>query len=205
MNRHIVEQLTKLLSDEHALRHLSGLDDAADLKALFSAVRYVAARLDRPRDTYDVVRSVVANIKVHKGHLELKLSPEAFEFDGLPSWIWTVPLPARKPYREAKLRIDANIQGDGPSTQLIELLSDASKAQKLVMASPDLSLNHIALREGRCRKQLTKLFRLSFLSPRIVDTIVAGEQPSTLTRQRLLKSDLPIDWSEQHQLFGITA
>jgi DNA invertase Pin-like site-specific DNA recombinase len=205
LNRHIIDQLTKLLSDEHALRHLSDFDDAADLKALFSAARYLAARLDRPRDLYDVVRSMMANVKVQKGHLELTLKPEAFEFDALPCWIWTVPLPARKPYREAKLRIDATIQGDGPSPQLIELLSDASKAQKLVIASPDLSLNQIALREGRCRKQLAKLFRLSFLSPRIVDAITAGQQPRTLTRQRLLEADLPIDWSEQHQLFGIVA
>jgi hypothetical protein len=32
-----------------------------------------------------------------------------------------------------------------------------------------------------------------------------GVQPLTLNRQRLLETDLPIDWSEQHQLFGISA
>ncbi len=42
-----------------------------------------------------VVRSVVAIIKVQKDRLELTLNPSAFEFDGLSSWIWTVPATSR--------------------------------------------------------------------------------------------------------------
>ena len=84
-------------------------------------------------------------------------------------------------------------------------LADALDAQRLVLASPHLSLNQLAISLGRCRKQLTKLFRLSWLSPRIVDAIVLGCQPRSLTRTRLLETELPIDWSEQESLFGVAA
>ena len=205
LNQHIVDQLTSLLEDEHALRRLSGFDDAGDLRNLFAMARNLTARLLRQSEVYDVVRSMVAIIKVRKDALELTLKSKAFGFSDLPCWIWTVPLPARKPFREAKLKIDAITQGGGPSTQLIELLFDASNAQKLMLASPNLSLNALAKREGRCRTQLAKLLRISWLSPRIVDAIVAGTQPPSLSRRRLLTIEMPIDWADQEQLFGIAA
>lgn len=205
LNQHIIDQLTALLEDEHALRRLSGFDDAGDLKALFVTARHLAARLARHSEAHDVVRSIIAIIKVRKDHLELTLKPQVFGFDDLPRWLWTIQLPARKPYREAKLRIDAAAESGGSQDQLIELLIDASKAQRLVLASPELSLNALARREGRCRTQLARLLRISWLSPRIIDTIVAGTQPRSVSRRSLLSTDFPIDWSEQERLLGIAA
>ncbi len=83
------------------------------------------------------------------------------------------------------------------------VLADAFEAQKLVLAAPDLTINQLANKAGRCRKQLHKLFRLSWLSPQIVDAIVSGAQPKSITRRRLLECELPIDWSEQEELLGI--
>lgn len=74
-----------------------------------------------------------------------------------------------------------------------------------MLASPGLSLAQLARREGRCRTQLTRLLRLSFLSPKIVEAIANGIQPRGLTRRMLLSCDLPIDWAEQERLFGLAA
>ncbi len=57
--------------------------------------------------------------------------------------------------------------------QLLALLAEALVAQRLVLASPHLSINQLAILLGRCRKRMTKLFQLSCLSPRIVDTIAS--------------------------------
>ena len=60
-----------------------------------------------------------------------------------------------------------------------------------------LSLNQIAKRDGRCRKQLTKLVGLSWLSPNVMEALSDGSAPTSLTRKRLLDADLPLAWSYQ--------
>lgn len=72
-----------------------------------------------------------------------------------------------------------------------------------MIASPELSINQIAKREGRCRKQLTKLVRLSWLSPNIIEVIDDGRPPSRLNRRRLLDAELPLSWPDQEELLGL--
>jgi hypothetical protein len=87
----------------------------------------------------------------------------------------------------------------------VKLIAEAFKVQELVMASPHLSLNQLANSIGRCRKQMAKLFSVSWLSPRIIEAIFDGTQSRTINRTRLLETALPIDWSEQEALLGIAA
>ncbi|MBK6802007.1 MAG: hypothetical protein IPG83_11180 [Novosphingobium sp.] len=63
----------------------------------------------------------------------------------------------------------------------------------------------LAKREGRCRTQLARLLRISFLSPRIVEAIAEGSQPKGLNRHVLLSCDLPLDWADQERMFGLAA
>lgn len=115
------------------------------------------------------------------------------------------PLPSCKPFREAKLRIDAAPTDSNADQQLVKLIAEAFAVQRLVLASPELSLNQIAKANGRCRKQMAKLLSISWLSPRIIDAITDGVQPSSINRTRLLETALPLAWSAQEALFGIGA
>ncbi|WP_301750664.1 hypothetical protein [uncultured Erythrobacter sp.] len=85
---------------------------------------------------------------------------------------------------------------------LIALLVDAEGAQKLVLANPGLSLNQLGKTENRCRTHLVRLLRLSWLSPRIVETIVTGAQPDRINRHALLLNAISRDWAEQERQFG---
>jgi len=114
-------------------------------------------------------------------------------------------MPTRRPLREARLQIDAEVPGKGLADDLLDLIADAMAAQSLVRASPELSLNLLAKREGRCRTQLARLLRLSWMSPRIIEAIAEGSQPKGLTRRGLLICDMPIDWAEQERRFGFAA
>lgn len=88
---------------------------------------------------------------------------------------------------------------------LLALVANAKAAQQLVLASPELSLAQLAKRDRRCRTQLARLLRLSWLSPRIVEAIADGSQPKGLTRRALLICDMPLDWAEQERQFGLAA
>ena len=52
---------------------------------------------------------------------------------------------------------------------------------------------------------MAKLLSVSWLSPRIVESISDGSQPKAINRARLLEAELPVDWAEQEALFGLAA
>ncbi len=53
------------------------------------------------------------------------------------------------------------------------------------------------------QRHLNKLARLSFLAPDIIKAIIQGTQPVNLTGRRFLRAgNIPLDWEEQHTLFG---
>ncbi|OHT18225.1 recombinase family protein [Edaphosphingomonas haloaromaticamans] len=205
LEQHLVEHLEQLLNDEHALRHLSGVDEAHQLRTIFSTGHLLSIQLRELGKVETAVRSLVASVMVQADRIDIHLNAGALNpiMDGI--WKWHIPLPARRPFREARLRIDTAAVGEIGNEQLLQLLTSAFEAQGLVQASPDLSLNQLARREGRCRTQLARLLRIAWLSPRIVESIVAGNQPRSLTRKSLLAIDIPVDWVEQERMLGFEA
>ena len=144
-------------------------------------------------------------MQVRAERIEVVLNSDALALGTGRELNWSIPLPDRKPFREAKLRIDAENKGSTLDNKLVQLIADAHEARQLVISNSGLSINRVANKEGRCRKQLTKLMSVSWLSPRIVESIVAGTQPKTLNRTLLLETALPTDWADQEALFGFQA
>lgn len=205
LEQHLISELAELLGDQHRLRRMTGLEDAGALRTLFATAHLVSLQLGQRQQTEVAIRSLVKAITIGNRVIELQLDPSALGIEDNEVQHCSIPLPERKPFREAKLRIDAEPTSVASSTDLIELLGDAMATQRLVLASPQLTLNQLAKREGRCRTQLARLLRISFLSPRIVEAITEGSQPKGLNRRVLLSCDLPIDWADQERLFGLAS
>ena len=204
LEQHLIGHLEELLGDEHALRHLSGIDEAGTLRTMFATAHLLALQLREIGKVEAALRSLVAGILIRADCMEITLKPEALGIERDANWTWTLPLPTRRPFREARIRIDSDATEARASNDLLALMADAIGAQRLVLASPELSLAQLAKREGRCRTQLTRLLRLSWMSPQIIDAIADGTQPKGLTRRALLICDMPIDWAEQERQFGFT-
>jgi hypothetical protein len=172
---------------------------------MFATAHLLAVDLREIGKVEPALRSLVAGISIRADCMEITLKPGALGIEADANWAWTLPLPTRRPFREARIRIDSSTIEASASNDLLALMADAIIAQRLVLASPELSLAQLAKREGRCRTQLARLLRLSWMSPRIVDAIADGTQPKGLTRRALLICDMPIDWSEQERQFGFAA
>jgi site-specific DNA recombinase len=66
------------------------------------------------------------------------------------------------------------------------------------------SVAALARREKVLPNYVRRLTRLAFLSPRIVEAIVAGHQPPELTAKALTERiQIPLLWSEQERTVGI--
>ena len=202
LEQHLIGHIEELLGDEHGLRHLSGIEEAGTLRTMFATAHLLAVDLREIGKVEMALRSLVAGISIRADFLEITLKPGALGIEAEANWTWTVPLLAQRPFREARIRIDSDATEARASNDLLALMADAMAAQRLVLASPELSLAQLAKREGRCRTQLTRLLRLSWMSPRIIEAIADGTQPKGLTRRALLICDMPINWAEQERQFG---
>ena len=204
LEKHIVARLSDLLDDEHALRRLANIEEAAQLAVMFEAARLRKLELAHPASRDAAIRLLIGAIQLTASEIEMMILTEPLGIASDQSWRWNIPLPNRRPFREAKLRIEGHTEGHSRDPKLIDLVVEAMKVRELVLSNPQLSINRLAKNEGRCRKQLGRLFRASWLSPRIVETILAGHQPPSLTRKRLLEIDLPIEWEAQEAVLGFT-
>ncbi|MFM5953726.1 MAG: recombinase family protein [Novosphingobium sp.] len=205
LEQHLIGHLEHLLGDEHALRRLSGIEEAGELRTLFATAHLIALQLREIGKVESAVRALVAAMTMRTDHMEVRLNSAAVGATSDTCWTWTIPLPQRRSFREARIRIDADASTKSSSGDLLDLIAESMAAQRLVLASPELSLAQLAKREARCRTQLARLLRLSWMSPRIIEAIADSSQPKGLTRRLLLSCEMPIDWAEQERQFGFAA
>lgn len=204
LERHLVVQLTQLLEDKHALRRLSGIEEAGQLLTMFETGRLLACQLAFDGSREAILQDLIAVLRVRADRIEVVLNADALAAETGSELNWSTPLPDRKPFREAKLRIDAKAHGQTINDDLLALLVDAKAAQELVLANPERTLNQLGKVEKRCRTHLARLLRIAWLSPQIVEAIVTGAQPEKLNRPALLSNAIPLDWAEQERQFGLS-
>jgi hypothetical protein len=66
------------------------------------------------------------------------------------------------------------------------------------------SLAQIAAREGLAVRYVGRLIRLAFLAPDIVESIVQGRQPTSLTAEALTRHiEIPLEWRSQKAVLSI--
>jgi hypothetical protein len=64
------------------------------------------------------------------------------------------------------------------------------------------STKELARAEGYCEHYAAKLMPLAWLAPDLVEAILDGRQPRSLSLGALMRQPLPTDWAEQRSLFA---
>ena len=91
-----------------------------------------------------------------------------------------------------------------PDARLVKLLIRTRKFNATLLGSDDVLFAALAKREGVSPSYFTRLIRLSYLAPDIIEAILDGRQPHDLTADKLLAhSRLPFGWHEQRTVLGI--
>lgn len=149
----------------------------------------------------------IERVDLHEDHLVIQIDQQVLlRICGLdiaandqPDIKLSAPIARVRRGHELRLIIpsDTTSPAKPRNQKLVQLLADAIEARGLVLASPDRLLQQIAADHGRCRKRFTKLLHISWLAPEIVQSIIDGTQPSSLTASKLRDADLPLAWNEQ--------
>lgn len=83
---------------------------------------------------------------------------------------------------------------------LLKALARAFRWERMLESGEFASISELAEREGIAFTYMARLMRLSLLSPLIVEAILAGRQPPSVTLANLM-NPFPLDWNEQHTLW----
>src|ERR1051325_2764797 len=85
---------------------------------------------------------------------------------------------------------------------LIKALARAHRWRAALLSGRARSLDDIAARQRCTNRYVRRVLNLSFLAPDIVDAILAGTQPRSMTVQTLLGREMPLSWPQQRVTFG---
>ena len=116
-----------------------------------------------------------------------------------------VPMQMRRRGIEMRFVINGNSQVS-PRTDpaLLKLIARAHCWFEDLVSARSASTVEIGKREKVGNRCVSRIIRLAFLTPEIVEQIVNGCQPPNLTAQSLLKdrTELPLAWDAQRHMLG---
>jgi DNA invertase Pin-like site-specific DNA recombinase len=96
----------------------------------------------------------------------------------------------------------APVQTNGePNAVLIQAVVRGYQWREQLLRGTECSLKDFAKEQGVTPRYLMRLLRVSFLAPDILEAIVGGTQPATMTLERF-RRPIPLEWWQQRQLFG---
>ncbi len=207
----VSQLLAEALDDPLSLLAQAGIPLESDrLRMILKQAEQLAASIrGRHRDT---IRKLVAKVSVQPDELALELSVMAL------CTSWAVEASAgtqtsillNSPVRLTRTgRAIRLVQRDGrpasqgrPDPGLVALLRKGhSWWQQLQTGMIDIAT--IAREEKVNDSWVSRLVRLNFLAPAIVEAILAGTQTASVSVTSLRTANLPIDWDEQIVLFGM--
>ncbi|MCX5478013.1 hypothetical protein OSH08_03295 [Kaistia geumhonensis] len=84
---------------------------------------------------------------------------------------------------------------------LVKALARAFRWKKMLESGEFATIAELAEREGIATSYMTRILRLTLLSPDIVEAIVCGTQGRDVSLERALKP-FPLEWREQQDQLG---
>jgi len=123
-----------------------------------------------------------------------------------PSLRLHLPLTMKRRGVEMRLVIEGPNDKKRPTRAdpaLVKLIVRARKWFDMLASGKVKSIAEMAAAENLGDSYVSHALPLAFLAPDIIEAILAGTQPVSLTAEALLKRiDLPLDWTEQRRILG---
>lgn len=206
----VAEHAARLFDDPILLAAQLGLTITPRLLPQISAASHQLAATLRDR-THRAVRDVVERVQAFPDRLEVRLGRDkivqrlGLETDAPAHQplILTIPFRLTRTGRAVRL-----VQEDGSRSQqgiadpaLVRLLIQARRWWG-ILAEGEMGITALAEREGVNPSYITRIVRVAFLAPAVVDAILSGRQHGELDAARLRQTDaVPALWAEQMRLF----
>ena len=216
----VVQTLARLLKDQQRMMDLmreQGIDEAAVVRAQLRSASQLGDELNalNSSDKIVVLRRIVSQITVHQDKLVMAINPAALwdskcnagndKAEAEPILI-EVPVQLKRCGMAVRLVVGVGEQSDRkPDLKLIGLIGKAHDWFARLSSGQREGVAAIAQEEQVTSSYVSRVIQLAFLAPDIVHLIHRGEHPLELNARRLIRMmPLPIDWTEQRKVIGLT-
>jgi site-specific DNA recombinase len=164
----------------------------------------------------ELVRKLVRRVILKPGLLTIEIDRSAVVAALLPERVQpkldqddatiSIECPISLKRRGVEMRMVLTNSADqhrDPDTGLVQLVLRAHRYLALLTDGQDRALSDIAAANKIELSEVSRILPLAFLSPSVVDSILAGTQPVSLTPQRLYRlPELPASWRQQSELLA---
>ena len=208
----VIGRLCAFLSDEGAVYGaISNLSpDGVTVEGALLAAGRLARQIElaSPTERGQLISSLLTRVTVATDKVILDIDRAALLSDAsktkadYTSFCLEIPARLARVGNAVKLVVapDQSRQSQQRDPALIKLVVKAHGARMAIEREPDRSVAELANANGNARHYFGVLLRLAYLAPDIVEAILDGRQPPTLTRQKLARfKGLAHDWQEQRQ------
>ena len=210
LERIVIDRLGALLLDRPALLDLLGPSaPARGTENAFNNASRAAVSLasDDLTKTRKVLRDLVPKVEIREGSMHIEICRASVL--GLGAVIGParhrldVPCQLFRRAREVRLTIPGPPTVGRRDPGLIKLVIRAWEARRAFEGARSRSVLDVAKAHGMHPDYFATLVKLGYLAPLIVNDILHGRQPPTLTRQKLARiRNLPASWPEQAEMMS---
>jgi site-specific DNA recombinase len=160
----------------------------------------------------ELVRSMVDRVVIHHDGIEITLKSKGMDQAGASidgddqskdQMTLRLALPSPRPRERKEILIPgaSGTQHRRIDQALILALARARSWMRRLRQGEFVDTAEIAQRVGLSDAHVRRLLRFTYLAPDIVEAIIEGRQPRTLTVKLLLRG-IPFDWADQRAAFG---
>jgi site-specific DNA recombinase len=154
-----------------------------------------------------ILKPGTLTIEIHRSAFVAELIPESTLSTQEPEdTVISIEYPISMRRRGVEMRIvitNAVDRHRQPDPALTQLILRANRYLTILNDGQGMTLSDVAAIEALELSEVSRILPLAFLSPAIVDSILTGTQPVTLTAQRLSRlTDVPASWRQQAELLA---
>ena len=191
-------RITALLNDPIQLLtgSTAGMPPPDELNAIIAKGKEAAIMLAGLRaPAAKLLRDLVAEVRLGTAQVSILLNPSKLAKLIDPSVIAEVPtltVAARLKRRGGVMRLvtpSGSAAAPAVDRTLVKAIVQGREWWQELLADDSLTLDAIGQREGITSPYVLRIIRLAFLSPQMLDSIIAGTLPAHLTLKRLIATD----------------
>jgi site-specific DNA recombinase len=207
-------------SSEQLIEAIGQKLPADQIRRILEAARQVGKRLEKAsaaawREELTGVLDKVTlgtgrmRVQISRNGLLTKLGVPTGSMDGRNEfWAFEVPYKLRNRGRQLKILPEGIAQATSsePDPTLLKLLRRAHAWRQQLETGPPETISNLAAANGVNASYFTRVLRIAYLAPDIIEAIVEGRQPPELTANKLVRvKNLPIVWADEREYLGFPA
>ncbi len=216
IERSIAAAAAMVLDDRAAI--LADIEQSASntsqIKSILDDASAWSGRLRSEAEAAAALELLISRVELRNDGIRLSINLPVGPFEKLadrgPAHLnltRLIPMQMRRRGIEMKFVINGNSKAaQRTDPALLKMIARAHCWFDDLFSGRAASMVEIGKRERVGKRYVSRVIRLAFLAPDIVEQIVKGCQPPELTAESLVKdrTQLPLDWESQHRMLGFS-